>query len=347
MKVDNGNDSMLQPVRVWMDGCFDMVHAGHANALRQFVLADITTNKGRPLTTEVERRRMISSIRWVDEVVEDIPFGTSTDLLDKHKCDFCVHGDEFATNGDGKDSYGEVKAAQRYIKCNRLDGISTTDIVERILQATTQVPNTHTTAYWKKAGSTGVSSFLTSTCLIHEFSEGNAPQPGDKVVYVDGAFDLFHAGHIDFLEKAAAEGDFLIVGLHPDTTVSSCGGSGNPVMNLHERTLSVLACKYVSDVIMGAPFVVTSELMKHFQVDVVCHGMTPTETGPNGEDPYREPKRLGKFRVIDSGSELTTKMIIERTVQNRLEFEERNTRKEAKERRIATHTQGLNSTFSQ
>jgi ethanolamine-phosphate cytidylyltransferase len=62
-------------------------------------------------------------------------------------------------------------------------------------------------------------------------------------VYVAGAFDLFHVGHLDFLEKARAEGDYLIVGLHTDPIVNRYKGSNYPIMNLHERVLSVLACK--------------------------------------------------------------------------------------------------------
>lgn len=58
-----------------------------------------------------------------------------------------------------------------------------------------------------------------------------------------GAFDLFHVGHLDFLEKAKALGDYLIVGLHTDPVVNSYKGSNYPIMNLHERVLSVLACK--------------------------------------------------------------------------------------------------------
>ena len=46
-------------------------------------------------------------------------------------------------------------------------------------------------------------------------------------------------------------------------------------MNLHERVLSVLACRYVDEVVIGAPYAVTPELMDHFKVDVVCHGDTP------------------------------------------------------------------------
>lgn len=49
---------------------------------------------------------------------------------------------------------------------------------------------------------TGCSQFLPTTQKIIQFSDGKAPKKGDKVVYVAGAFDLFHVGHLDFLEKA-------------------------------------------------------------------------------------------------------------------------------------------------
>ena len=35
-----------------------------------------------------------------------------------------------------------------------------------------------------------------------------------RVVYVDGAWDMFHAGHVEFLQRAAELGDFLLVGVH-------------------------------------------------------------------------------------------------------------------------------------
>lgn len=58
-----------------------------------------------------------------------------------------------------------------------------------------------------------------------------------------GAFDLFHVGHLDFLEQARKHGDYLIVGLHTDPVVNKYKGSNYPIMNIHERVLSVLACK--------------------------------------------------------------------------------------------------------
>lgn len=71
-----------------------------------------------------------------------------------------------------------------------------------------------------------------------------------QIVYVAGAFDLFHIGHLDFLEKAKAEGDFLIVGLHTDPVVNQYKQGNYPICNIHERVLSVLACK-VSEIFIN------------------------------------------------------------------------------------------------
>jgi cytidyltransferase-like protein len=68
-------------------------------------------------------------------------------------------------------------------------------------------------------------------------------QPDDIIVYVDGAFDLFHVGHIDILREAKKLGTYLIVGVHSDQTVNKKRGNGYPIMNLHERVLGVLSCR--------------------------------------------------------------------------------------------------------
>lgn len=66
-------------VKVWCDGCYDMVHFGHANQLRQakemgdyLVVGvhtdeEITLHKGPPVFTEEERYKMVRAIKWVDE----------------------------------------------------------------------------------------------------------------------------------------------------------------------------------------------------------------------------------------------------------------------------------------
>ena len=42
-----------------------------------------------------------------------------------------------------------------------------------------------------KSPYTGTSQFVPTTKRIAQFSEGREPNPGDKIVYVPGAFDLF------------------------------------------------------------------------------------------------------------------------------------------------------------
>ena len=53
------------------------------------------------------------------------------------------------------------------------------------------------------------------------------------------------------VQAARRLGDFLIVGLHTDEDVTARRGTHLPIMDLHERSLSVLACRYVNEVIIG------------------------------------------------------------------------------------------------
>ncbi|XP_065864030.1 ethanolamine-phosphate cytidylyltransferase-like [Euphorbia lathyris] len=53
------------------------------------------------------------------------------------------------------------------------------------------------------------------------------------------------------LRYARQLGDFLLVGIHTDQIVSEHRGKHYPLMHLHERSLSVLACPYVDEVIIG------------------------------------------------------------------------------------------------
>lgn len=75
--------------------------------------------------------------------------------------------------------------------------------------------------------------------------------------------------------------------------------------------------QYVSEVIIGAPYSVTADLMKHFNVDVVCHGNTPVKMDVNSKDPYAVPKAMNKFVTVDSENNMTTEKIVERIIINR------------------------------
>lgn len=358
----NGNDGApskkKRQVKVWCDGCYDMVHFGHANSLRQakamgdrLVVGvhtdeEITLHKGPPVFNEEERYRMVRAIKWVDEVVEAAPYVTTLETLDENNCDFCVHGDDITMTADGTDTYHIVKDADRYKECQRTQGVSTTDLVGRMLlmskahqqrgskeyevrrrDSTNMSSDSAARSPW-----TGISQFLPTTQKILQFSNADrVPGKNDRIVYVAGAFDLFHIGHLDFLEKVAKKGDYLIVGLHTDPVVNRYKGANYPIMNLHERVLSVLAYRCVDEVVIGAPYKVTKELMQHFKVDMVCHGTANVANDEDGTDPYEEPKKQGKFEVVPSGNDLTTEGLVQRIVAKRLQYEVRNEKKEKKE----------------
>lgn len=56
--------------------------------------AEISKHKGPPVFTQDERYKIVRAIKWVDEIVEEVPYVTSLEILDKYNCDFCVHGGE-------------------------------------------------------------------------------------------------------------------------------------------------------------------------------------------------------------------------------------------------------------
>lgn len=68
---------------------------------------------------------------------------------------------------------------------------------------------------------------------------------GKKVVFTNGCFDILHAGHVDYLNKAKACGDVLIVALNSDTSVKKIKGENRPIVPQEERAFILSALKAV------------------------------------------------------------------------------------------------------
>ena len=60
--------------------------------------------------------------------------------------------------------------------------------------------------------------------------------PSSKVVFTNGCFDLLHPGHLDYLRKARALGDFLVVGLNSDSSISRIKGKDRPINDFRFRS---------------------------------------------------------------------------------------------------------------
>lgn len=70
-----------------------------------------------------------------------------------------------------------------------------------------------------------------------------------KVVFTNGVFDLIHAGHVDYLTKAKALGDILIVGMNTDDSVRRIKGIKRPILKQDERAFIISSLKVVDYVI--------------------------------------------------------------------------------------------------
>lgn len=67
------------------------------------------------------------------------------------------------------------------------------------------------------------------------------------LIYTGGTFDLFHAGHVEFLRRCHQLGT-VVVSLNTDEFIEEYKGKP-PVISYADRRDVLLACRYVNDVI--------------------------------------------------------------------------------------------------
>ncbi|PFH59231.1 hypothetical protein XA68_12630 [Ophiocordyceps unilateralis] len=393
--------------RIWVDGCFDFFHHGHAGAMVQarqlgnelYVGVhsdeDILAHKGPTVMTLDERLAASNACRWVTKSFGHAPYVTQLPYITHLGCRFVVHGDDITSDSDGGDCYRFVKEAGRFKVVKRSPGISTTDLVGRMLLCT----RTHFIRSLQKtlAGEEGSGSaderrahgaamlerirlYATDETALapgvdvwfwtapgpDSFSkllDGSGRQPGQRVVYVDGGYDLFSSGHIEFLRKVVEEehelaraagwfsdeamakrreekGDgkdygpaFVVVGVHEDHVINQWKGVNYPIMNIYERGLCVVQCKYINAVVLGAPFTPTKDYLTALPwgvPDAVYHG--PTSFMPLTYDPYVAPKAMGIHREIGAHAfaEVNAAQIVQRIMKSRDLYEARQRVKAAK-----------------
>jgi len=142
------NEDGSVPVRVYADGIYDLFHFGHARSLEQakrlfpntFLIVGVCNDelthrlKGRTVMTDKERAESLRHCKWVDEVVEEAPWIVTQEFIDKHKIDFVAHGEDIIVDENGVDIYKFVKDQRKYKTIKRTDGISTSDIILRIVK---------------------------------------------------------------------------------------------------------------------------------------------------------------------------------------------------------------------
>ena len=94
---------------------------------------------------------------------------------------------------------------------------------------------------------------------------------GKKIVFTNGCFDILHVGHVDYLARAKAMGDILVVGLNSDSSVRKIKGRGRPVNKENDRAKVLSALESV-DYICVFGESTPERLIKELQPDVLAKG---------------------------------------------------------------------------
>jgi rfaE bifunctional protein nucleotidyltransferase chain/domain len=96
-------------------------------------------------------------------------------------------------------------------------------------------------------------------------------QQGGTVVFTNGCFDILHAGHTTYLNKAKSLGDVLVVGVNSDASVRRLKGPSRPVNTQEDRAIVLSALRSVTYVCVfdeDTPL----ELITAIQPDVLVKG---------------------------------------------------------------------------
>jgi len=324
-------------VRIYIDGCWDVMHSGHYNAIRQAkALGDILVvgvhsdleiakNKREPVMNDEERMAMARACKWTDEVVFDVPYSPTLELLDSPevRADFVAHGDDIPHDATGKSAYGGVITRLKIFK--RTPGVSTTVLIERLLLA---VENEKYKKEKKREeinynATLGWSQFLATSHRLSAFSNFRVPHKDDTVVYIDGSWDLFHPGHVAALKKAKSLGTFLYVGLYDDTTIRETQGKYWPIMSLQERTLNVLSCRYVDEVVIGCPWILSRDMVSVLNIHVLAVAEN-VMLCPSDMQRYKVADGVAVKTLTDLESNLRTQDLIDRILKDHHKFSQQN-----------------------
>lgn len=120
----------------------------------------------------------------------------------------------------------------------------------------------------------------------------SARERGEKIVMTNGCFDILHAGHVSYLEEAAALGDRLIVAVNTDASVTKLKGPGRPVNNVSRR-MAVLAGLSSVDWVVPFSEDTPRRLISQLLPDVLVKG---------GD--YKLEAIAGAKEVMDNGGEV-------------------------------------------
>lgn len=135
---------------------------------------------------------------------------------------------------------------------------------------------------------------------------------GKKIVFTNGCFDILHAGHVRYLQQAKQLGDYLIVAINNDASITRLKGAGRPINHVEQR-MAVLASLGVVDSVTSFADDTPERLLKLLQPDILVKGGDYTLDQVVGAPIVHAYG--GNVRVLGLLKNLSTSSIIDRVVK--------------------------------
>lgn len=123
---------------------------------------------------------------------------------------------------------------------------------------------------------------------------------GNRVVFTNGCFDILHLGHVDYLEKARALGDKLVVGLNTDASVKRQEKSPERPINDEYSRARLLASLFFVDLVVLFDEQTPYDIIAYLQPDVLVKG-----------DDYAVENIIGANIVIKNGGVVKTVPLVQ------------------------------------
>lgn len=110
-----------------------------------------------------------------------------------------------------------------------------------------------------------------------------------RIVLTNGHFDLLHLGHVDYLQRAAALGDALVVGVNSDASTRALKGPHRPLVPDQERA-AVLAALACVDLVIIFDELTADQLVRELTPEIYVKGGDWDPTGAAAQmSPIGEP----------------------------------------------------------
>ncbi len=136
---------------------------------------------------------------------------------------------------------------------------------------------------------------------------------GEKVVFINGCYDLLHHGHIKYLERARALGDRLVIGINSDESVRRLKGPARPMYNIEQR-MQVLAALRAVDWVVPFTEDTPGKLVEFLNPDVLAKGdehFKSIDEIPSGEGVEHVVANGGSAHLIARTPECSSTQMLE------------------------------------